>query len=275
MRNVIIVLLTIVYFIILGFSINNINYKPWLSFLLYFIFVISIVFLKYKKWNQKLPIVTIICLFFVLIFVNFIRDSQFTLEFIDLIIPTIFFILYTLSFLIYNQSRARILYGFIIVLFATFISFIFTPAFNNYTDFDTYLGEFDSLIKKEIIIKDADSKRIKLDPNKMYVIDCWNKTCGICIQKFPKFERLKNKFSDNKNIEFIGLNFYKGEADVLYSQELFDSRNLKFDTFYIHIEDGKELPVYFFPTVLVIKNNTIIFRGHLETLDLFSHLYLK
>lgn len=275
MKNVIIVLITIVYFVILGFSINNVNYKPLFSLILYLIFVTSIVFMKYKKWNHKLAIITIICIFCILIFVNVIRDSQFTFQLIHLISPITFIVLYSLSLLFYNKKKERIFFGLLIIMFTSFIAFIFTLAFNNKTNFDTFLGEYDFLIQNEMILKDAKGKIFKLDPGKIYVIDCWNKTCGVCFQKFPKFDKLKNKFSDNKNIEFIGLNFYKEEVDVSYSQDLFDSRNLNFNTYYIQVKEGKELPVYFFPTVLVIKNNKVIFRGHLETLDTYSPLYLK
>lgn len=145
----------------------------------------------------------------------------------------------------------------------------------NYSNYGTYFGTYSQQLTNEIVVKDAIGNLKKLDSNKIYVIDSWNKGCGICFKKFPKFDKLKEKYENNTNIEFIGLNFYKKEDEILNSQYLFNSKDLNFKTYYIQVNEARQLPVTFFPTVLVLKNNKIIFRGHVETLELFSNYYLK
>lgn len=275
MKNIIIILLSIILFVLFGFTTGSYEYNPWFLFINYFIYAIFIVLLHKKSLNYKLPLITIVTIVLVILILKYISEGS--LVFLDIstyIFLSLIILFYVIAVQFAKKTKYSILFGSCFIVINYILCFYIYFFVINYSIYGTYNGMYDYNIKNTIIFKDDKGIPKQLDNNKVYVIDFWNKTCGVCFKKFPKFDRLKSKYSDVNNIEFIAVNIYNSENDIEYSQKLFDKTNLDFKTYYIDKKDSKELKADFFPTTIVIKNGKIIFKGHIETLNALRFIYL-
>lgn len=110
---------------------------------------------------------------------------------------------------------------------------------------------------------------------KTIVVDFWNNNCGVCFQKFSKFQELHQKYINNKNVGFYAINTYRKKEEIIEGQRLFDSLKYNYKTYFQEKQKSDSLKIAAFPTVLVIKNNRIVFKGTIETLSLFDYKYLN
>lgn len=110
---------------------------------------------------------------------------------------------------------------------------------------------------------------------KTIVVDFWNNNCSVCFQKFPKFQELRQKYINNKNVGFYAINTFRKKEEIIEGQRLFDSLKYNYTTYFQERQKSDSLQIYGFPTVLVIKGNRVIFKGTIETLSLFDYKYLN
>jgi thiol-disulfide isomerase/thioredoxin len=123
--------------------------------------------------------------------------------------------------------------------------------------------------------KTSDTLNLNDLKDKIVVLDFWNNNCGICFQKFPQLKKLKDKYKNNDNISFYAINAYKSKEEIKIGQQLFDSLDNGINTYFLSKDKSESLRIQGFPTVLVIKNNKVIFRGSIEALSIFDKFYLK
>jgi thiol-disulfide isomerase/thioredoxin len=275
MKNYHVFIFTILLMILFGYFTNSYNYNPWGLFFIYILFFSFIVYLYKKKLYFKLPVIVIVISFLFLIIAKYLKSGK-----IELDLPTFSFLFsiilfFLLSILFSKKKSFRIIYLVFFIIINYFFCFYIYFLSTNYISFGTYNGSFNYTISKQINVKDEAGFLKSLRNDKTYVIDMWNKGCGICFKKFPKFENLKNKYAKVKNVDFFAINIYNSEKEIKPSQELFNKKNLSFQTYYVYQNDAFDLKTDFFPTTLVIKNGKIIFKGNVETLDALHFLYLK
>ena len=142
-------------------------------------------------------------------------------------------------------------------------------------NFSTYFGEYNHTIKKELNIYDVDNKKITFEPNTIYVIDLWNKGCGVCFLKFPLFENLKEKYDSVNGIKFIALNVHSNDENLYDLKNQFEQYTSNLQTLFMNSLYLEELQTNLFPTVIIIKNNKIIYKGDVETLNALNWYYLR
>lgn len=264
---------TVLYLILLFYVSGSYYYRPWLLVLVYSVFFISGIRLHKKYINFRLSIVLISMLLMFLIIAKYIKLEY--LNLLDFYLPIMFLLYYILSLLFLKSKKFKLFYLFIFGLINYFSCYYVYYMSTNYSKFGTYDGYFSYKFKQPIKLIDKDKKELILKENKTYVIDMWNKGCGVCFLKFPKFEHLKKSYSDKRNIEFFAVNVYESEKEIMSSNKLFELQKLDFNTFYTPTENSAELKTTFFPTTLVIKNGEIIFRGDIELLKALGFIYLN
>jgi thiol-disulfide isomerase/thioredoxin len=106
-----------------------------------------------------------------------------------------------------------------------------------------------------------------LTSKKVLVIDFWNNQCSVCIQKFPDFENFMFENEKYKNVEFISLNVIKDTSVINRGNELFGLKLLKFNNFYVKDQNLERFQLDFFPSIIVVKEEKIVFRGTMEMLN--------
>ena len=240
------------------------NYKFVYNFLLSFI--ITIVFLKKKKkWFLISYLIIALILTFYIFYINdFKLIALHTLSSLSLLIGLIFGC-------IYYFLRFKFVTLFLVLLINSFVLLYGYEIWLNKLNYGTFLGNVNYEISNNSFLYDSDNNVFKFEKDKIYVLDFWNTTCGVCFQEFPKFEKLSHKFQD-KNIRFYAVNhMYKDEN--IYSNNVFlIDHDVSVPSLYFKgskLELSKAFKVDAFPTVIIIQNNKVLYKGNNLTLKCF------
>lgn len=100
----------------------------------------------------------------------------------------------------------------------------------------------------------------------VYVLDFWNVGCGVCIRKFPEFEKLAGEYAGNKWIEFhaVGLRMYD-ETDEDMFRLFAQYYSADFPVLIAPDLDRDLWGITVFPTVVVIDGTgRIVYRGNID-----------
>lgn len=256
------------YIIIIGF----------LSFLLYFYIIY-----KDEKINDIILfkiILSLIITHSILLLLSLIIKGFDKTNFISLLqtIP------YILSAIVFSRlSKTKKISQKILILLTSFLIIVILNKYipqiiSQKIFFNNVNGE----AKKEINISkipfltfDNNSDKYFFEKDKIIVLDFWNNNCGSCFKKFPKLNTFYNKNKSNKNLQIFSANVYKSESEIKKGNELLTRYNYDFKNIFISNKYKNDFQIEAFPTVIVIKNNEIIFKGTIETLDNFNFLYIK
>lgn len=184
----------------------------------------------------------------------------------------------------YSVKRIKLNYikGIILFLYFSLIvaySYYIPKLYENKVAFGSFTGDENINIKQDYIFLDfskGTEKKLTFNDfkNKTIVLDFWNNNCGVCFEKFPKIDELRSKVS-NKNVMFLAVNVFKRKNEIKNGLEMFRDEKLGYNTLFISEENAKDLQVYAYPTVLVIKDNKIVYRGTIEVLDVFKNKYFN
>lgn len=100
--------------------------------------------------------------------------------------------------------------------------------------------------------------------DKILVLDFWNTGCGICFKKFPILDSVQKSFKADSIIRFYAINIPMewDSAGVAFKE--IRERGYAFN---VAVGDTA-MPAAFgfngFPTVCILRNDSIIYRGNLE-----------
>lgn len=219
--------------------------------------VVFIVVALYLKFNINLNKYFVLFSYSILLLLlSFLIDFSLIIYFFIFVTPITIF----LSYRFHNEEKSvvkGIIFVFVILYSILSISMIHENIFY----FNNYKKEFRKEIN--ITIYDIDNKPIKLDKQKVYVLDVWTTTCGVCIEKFPEFSELCEKYSTNSNLEFCSLNVRLNNSESDRALKYVVNKNYCFDNLFINSkEDAKRIDVQGYPTILIVKNNEIIYNGY-------------
>lgn len=164
----------------------------------------------------------------------------------------------------------------IVLLFVTFNYTI--PLSNQKNIYGNYSGNSDYRKVKNMMLLNSDMKEFIIDnqKDKTIVIDFWNNSCLVCFEKFPKFKELQNEYQAQKNIQFLTINVISSFKEILTAESLLTkTMNQDLNNYFILQENSHTFNISWFPKVVVIKNNEIVFEGTIETLMMFKQQYLE
>lgn len=200
-----------------------------------------------------------------------------------------FYIIYLISsyycgVLIFYKKNLTVfwrgLFFSVLVLFSFMLSKTLPIIIENKLYFGTYTGKHNQnrINLSEIKIDNLKQKNLTLSKlnSEIIIIDFWNNGCGVCIEKFQVLKRLiLEKKIDTSKVKIISLNIYENKKEIKKGNQIFISQNLNFENYFANKKDVNVFNIKGYPTVVVIKKNEIIFKGSIETLNLFKLLYLN
>lgn len=246
-------------------------------------FFVLTLYLVYKKENSYIPFFTILILNFFTVTIGILIKGIDKTNFYGII--NFLFLALCCLFAIFLMKIFKQTYKFLFLFLIILISIIYIQCVPKFIENNLYFGTFTgmqdtALSQKNIVavsyLNGNFEKKINLNNNKKtIVIDFWNNNCGVCFQKFPYFEELKNKYKNHKDIDFYAVNVYKSFIEVKEGDILFNKKKYKFKTLYISEQDAKNFNIKGFPTTVVIKNNKIIFKGNLEVLNMMKKTIIQ
>ena len=163
-----------------------------------FIFGIIIFVFGYFLKSKKELVISIIAYFSIAFLINMLEGND-LIRFFFLI--KVFFLIAIISGYYSKNNK----YTFIIfpILFSLFMFF----GYNDYLSF--IVGRNSTRVKKQpqIALFDSNLNEITLnEKDKIYVLDFWSTSCGVCIKKFPDFEKTVLKYKNNSNLVFYSVN---------------------------------------------------------------------
>lgn len=101
--------------------------------------------------------------------------------------------------------------------------------------------------------------------DKTIVLDFWNVSCGVCFRKFPYLDSLTRKYSNNKNVVFIAVNLPLKEEDSLKYKKVKElNAKYSFETVFADTAAARRFQIDGVPKVLIMRKDSIVFRGNVE-----------
>lgn len=123
-----------------------------------------------------------------------------------------------------------------------------------------------------IMLQRSDGSVFQLDDQrgKTLVLDFWNTGCGICFQKFPDFDKLKQKYAANPEIEFYAVNLIQRKQGLGQVKKVTDKFSYGFDNLYADSlasqQCRKLLYIEAVPAMIIInKNAEVVYKGNMNT----------
>ncbi len=190
------------------------------------------------------------------------------------IVGFIIYIVSSIFGIIVFKTEKKVIY--IILYFLSFI--ILTINYFNILNYYYYRFDQNKIIGEivpKIFLKDEfGNSSIILVNNKIQVIDLWSNSCAECIKQFPKFEELKNKYKNDDEVDFYGLNVMEKNQDFERSKSFLS--NYTFKNFYTNKDIFKKLNFSAVPYYMIInKKGKIIYFGSLnvEKNETYNNIY--
>ena len=170
--------------------------------------------------------------------------------------------------LIYSvQSKYRLLP---ITLFAAITIFVSTKGYDLWLhklNFGTYSGVVDEVITNVQLPNDKGEKIVLTGYNdEIIVLDFWTTSCGYCFQKFPVFDQIRKEYADvNGRVKFFAVNVPISRDKTGEALQIANGLPYGFSYLFSPNEDfARLLNVNIYPTVILIKNGRILYRGDVE-----------
>ncbi len=221
------------------------------------IFILFIYFFSFLLKSKNEILYTILGYFSLTLIVNIIEGND-IIKFFFMIF--IFFIPALFSGYYSKGKKYKSL------LFPFIFTFFMLYGYNDYRAY--YNGRKSTFIKKtpNISLYTSNLKKTTLNQkDKVYVLDFWSTSCGVCIQKFPDFEKKVFEYKDNPNVVFYSINIPVRKENINDNIQLVkDKYNFKFNKLYAKdFSVCDSLGFNKFPTLIILKNDTIYYQGSL------------
>jgi thiol-disulfide isomerase/thioredoxin len=214
----------------------------------------------------------------------------------------IFFPLLLLSLVVFraliNSIRIPGIVGYYICLLATsfgtllylynkkaLISCIYSILFIvSVLNFNNIFNYYYSLVDKNInvgkvlpiitVIDINGSSKIIESKGKILLIDLWSNSCGNCIKSFPKFEKLKNEYAKDNEVEILAINIYNSKKEIIESEKFL--KKYSFKNYYCDQTLFDKLNFNSIPNYMIVgRDNKIKYFGNLnmETFETYNNIY--
>lgn len=153
-----------------------------------------------------------------------------------------------------------------ICLVVLYIS-ILSPYWYNYTSYNTFSGRESTQIPLGwyLYSEDNDTFRSADYNNKTVILDFWNTSCGVCFRKFPILQKKYDELSENPDIIIQAVNIELERDSAMAAFEILSAKGYTFPSLKASKNMDSIFGVVVYPTVLILQDNKIVFRGNIET----------
>lgn len=141
---------------------------------------------------------------------------------------------------------------------------------------------FDEFPAPSIVLSAHDGELFNLNnqAGKVLVLDFWSTGCSICFKKFPEFDKLKQKYTSQSDIEFYAVNLIYPKEQISSLKKVIDSFSYSFKTLYTDQNSVKQirelLKIDAVPTIVVIdKKGMVVYSGalYIEKFVFIDNIY--
>jgi thiol-disulfide isomerase/thioredoxin len=118
----------------------------------------------------------------------------------------------------------------------------------------------------EIALVDSQNNPYNIDADKVLVFDLWSTSCGVCIEKFPDYEKLSLKYANNPDVKFYTLNLplRRDKTSGIDASEYV--ADYKFESLFASDKSAwKALQIQTVPHFIIVnKESKIVYKGRLH-----------
>ena len=111
--------------------------------------------------------------------------------------------------------------------------------------------------------QNADTFDLSDFDKKVTLIDFWNSGCGYCFEEFPQIEQLHKQYMENDAIQVISVNIPLKRDSENQAFEMIDKWGYTFKVYKGSEDIAKQYNIDGYPTIILVKDNKIVFRGNL------------
>lgn len=142
-----------------------------------------------------------------------------------------------------------------------------SPYWHNYASHNTFSGSESTKVPEGwyLYSKDNDTFRIKDYANKTVILDFWNTSCGVCFRKFPILQKQYDELTKNPDIVIQAVNIELERDSAMAAFEILSTKGYTFPNLKASKNMDSIFGVVVYPTVLILQDNKIVFRGNIET----------
>lgn len=241
----------------------------WMMFIKYFLLTLVILTKRRKDFIYYAISFHLLILFLCFLFLkNFLYHDSIDVVFWDNLLIAMLGFWIAFAFLKSNalwKKQLLMIFGLGIVTFV-FINKKYIAHFNSFKTFSIANSIW---VDPELYsIIDKNEELVVFEKNKLYILDFWYSGCGVCYEEFPSFEK---KYLDNinSNIEYIAINHPIRDDKPEYFWKILEDRNYTFPAWKGSENMSEAFTVSLYPTIVVFRNDTILYKGHLQLLDKF------
>jgi len=231
-----------------------------------FTYFFAVLFLLKKYPDCKKEVI----LGFLILLIGFV--SVLDIRSKKIILGTLYTVEYAFaSFLayIYNKTRILIIKIFVVSFLTCLCIFYFfwgITYYNNYFNYGSITGITNIELPQnwnEYIKEPKDNKYNEID-GKLRLFDFYNNFCAICFTEFPKFQALYEKYRNNESISVSAVNIPTIWDTIPNPIDIIRDEKYTFPV----VLGNKGLDTLFgvttYPTVIIERNNIIIYKGDIE-----------
>ena len=189
-------------------------------------------------------------------FIHFFRETSIISNII------IYFIFTPLSFFLgYYLKTKNVLFK------ASYVALLIIIGIYGFTNFWFIKTNFNARKTAEApeMIYNFNEKQVQLDKikNKVIVVDYWTTSCGVCFDKFPEYEKLYQKYSENSEVLLYAVNIPLKRDTIGYAKQKIEKFNYKFPVLYANSDiTVKALGFNKYPHLVILKNGKVRFNGY-------------
>lgn len=104
-------------------------------------------------------------------------------------------------------------------------------------------------------------------PDAVIVLDFFSTGCGVCFEKFPLLQDLHEKYSGNPKVFVCAMNIPWKRDTAGMAVNMVRKRNFTFPVVIGRNKLDSIFQIAYYPTVIVVKNNQILYRGSIENVS--------
>ncbi|NDW12558.1 hypothetical protein D0T50_06595 [Bacteroides sp. 214] len=136
-------------------------------------------------------------------------------------------------------------------------------------NYGTYRPNIEEVLKTDLIFDtEVEDSKFYVDSvkDKYLILDFWSSSCRRCVALFPVVQSLHEYYKDNNDVCLISVFCRNNDETILKGKGTIENQDCNFPCVSMNIHDGtlKTIGVNSYPTVLIIRNNVIIYRGEIE-----------
>ena len=99
---------------------------------------------------------------------------------------------------------------------------------------------------------------------KTVIMDFWNTGCVVCFKKFPFVDSVFGFYNQQTDIEAFSVNVPLEWDTAGMALKIIRKKGYAFDVHFMDRAMSEKLGIISFPTVLVVKNGQVVYRGSIE-----------